>query len=205
MQQIPATQSLGFPQVRASPPSTGNIPLCHLLPMTSSWSLVKLLVLLSDSGAQTLPEAFRTLFDHCQGSDVDTKRNPGFEWRIAWPDNLYDEGCVFSLYFLSCFFFLRGKAGVDQWHGSEVASIPGGALEIFAEFMACCQRNGLVPSQWATLRQIHLPKPGKKVRRGGAKDVTGFRPIGVSSVRYRKRTLPRHGSHPWSRRRRVAD
>ena len=65
----------------------------------------------------------------------------------------------------------RGKAaGVDQWHGSEVASIPASALENFAEFMACCERNGLVPSQWAKLRQIHIPKPGKKVRGDGAKD-----------------------------------
>ena len=80
----------------------------------------------------------------------------------------------------------RGKAaGVDQWRGSEVASVPASAFENFAEFMACCERNGLVPSQWANLRQIHIPKPGKKVRGDGAKDVAGLRPIAISSVWYR--------------------
>ena len=33
----------------------------------------------------------------------------------------------------------RGKAaGVDQWQGNEVDSIPGDALNAFADFRACC-------------------------------------------------------------------
>ena len=49
----------------------------------------------------------------------------------------------------------------------------------------CCEATGFVPSQWRSMRQQHLPKPGKGLREDGATDAETLRPVAILSVWWR--------------------
>ena len=75
-------------------------------------------------------------------------------------------------------------AGPDSWTGSEVASLPPEAYQLFAEFCHFCEMAGKLPNSWSCASQVHIPKGQKGLREDGARDISGLRPLAIFSVWY---------------------
>ena len=76
------------------------------------------------------------------------------------------------------------SAGPDGWQGKEVASALFTAAT-FAHLTAEFEAMACLPTQWADMRQTHLPKELPSEEMPGALPDDKFRPISVTSAWHR--------------------
>ena len=82
---------------------------------------------------------------------------------------------------------LRGSAGGPcGWTGTEVADWPLKAWQIFSELLSRWQARSELPHVWSSVKQVHLQKPGAKLRmQDNAMESKDMRPISVQCVMWR--------------------
>lgn len=79
----------------------------------------------------------------------------------------------------------HAAGGPDGLTGSEVAQWPLRAWQILEELLQRWQARSEIPEVWSNVRQVHLQKPGAKLRGDGAIATKDLRPISVQCVVWR--------------------
>ena len=79
----------------------------------------------------------------------------------------------------------HAAGGPDGLAGNEVAQWPIRAWQILEELLQRWQVRSEIPQVWSSVKQVHLQKPGAKLRADGAIGAKDLRPISVQCVVWR--------------------
>lgn len=79
----------------------------------------------------------------------------------------------------------HAAGGPDGLAGNEVAQWPIRAWQILEELLQRWQVRSEIPQVWSSVKQVHLQKPGAKLRADGAIGAKDLRPFSVQCVVWR--------------------